>query len=161
MERLRAPKQPGRRTPISITEITRREEFSAAHRLYNHDFSDETNDALYGKCTNPHYHGHNYLVEVTLRGQVDMQTGMLFSLSELKEVMRKEIIVPLDHKNLNEDASVYMKGRIPTAENIAVSIWENLAEHIPPPLLFRVRLYENERNFVDYFGEDIEFFEEA
>ncbi|MDA0999755.1 MAG: 6-carboxytetrahydropterin synthase [bacterium] len=147
--------------PISIAEITRRGEFSAAHRLYSHDFSDETNHALYGKCANPHYHGHNYLVEVTLRGPVDVQTGMAFSLSELKEIMRRKIIDPLDHKNLNEDAAFYMKGRIPTAENIAVSIWENMTEDIPPPLLFRIRLYENERNFVDYYGEDIEFFEEA
>ncbi|HBK79569.1 MAG TPA: 6-pyruvoyl tetrahydrobiopterin synthase [Nitrospinae bacterium] len=135
-----------------MMEITRREEFSAAHRLFNPDFSDEENEALYGKCANPHYHGHNYTVEVTLRGPVDPATGMTYNLADLKTAMRREIIDKVDHKNLNEDAAGFMKNRIPTAENIAISIWERLEEHIEAGLLHRVRLFENERNFVDYYG---------
>lgn len=135
-----------------MMEITRREEFSAAHRLFNPEFSDEKNQALYGLCANPHYHGHNYVLEVTLRGPVDPDTGMTYNLADLKSAVRREIIDEVDHKNLNEDAAEFMKNRIPTAENIAISIWERLEAHITDGLLHRVRLYENERNFVDYYG---------
>lgn len=136
-----------------MIEITRQEEFSAAHRLFRPDWSDEQNEAMYGKCANPHYHGHNYVFEVTLRGSVNLETGMAYNLADLKEVMRRQVVEALDHKNLNEDAAEFMKNRIPTAENIAISIWESLAEYIDTEILFRVRLYENERNFVDYYGE--------
>ncbi len=136
-----------------MMEITRREEFSAAHRLFNPDFTDEKNEALYGPCANPHYHGHNYVFEVTLRGPVDPRTGMTYNLADLKEIMRREVVEKVDHKNLNEDAADFMKKRIPTAENLAVSIWERIEAHIECGLLHRVRLFENERNFVDYYGE--------
>ena len=136
-----------------MIEITRQEEFSAAHRLFRPDWSDEQNEATYGKCANPHYHGHNYVFEVTLRGSVNPETGMAYNLADLKEVMKRQVVEALDHKNLNEDAAEFMKNRIPTAENIAISIWESLAEYIDTEILFRVRLYENERNFVDYYGE--------
>ncbi len=136
-----------------MIEITRQEEFSAAHRLFRPDWSDEQNEAMYGKCANPHYHGHNYVFEVTLRGSVNLETGMAYNLADLKEVMKRQVVEALDHKNLNEDAAEFMKNRIPTAENIAISIWESLAEYIDTEILFRVRLYENERNFVDYYGE--------
>lgn len=136
-----------------MIEITRQEEFSAAHRLFRPDWSDEQNEAMYGKCANPHYHGHNYVFEVTLRGSVNPETGMAYNLADLKTVMRRQVVEALDHKNLNEDAAEFMKNRIPTAENIAISIWESLAEYIDTEILFRVRLYENERNFVDYYGE--------
>lgn len=136
-----------------MIEITRREEFCAAHRLYNPEMSNEQNEALYGKCANPHYHGHNYLLEVTLKGPVDPNTGVVFDLSNLKETMIQEVINKLDHKNLNEDAAEFMKNRIPTAENIAITIWERLQGHFQEGLLFRVRLFENERNFVDYYGD--------
>lgn len=134
-------------------EITRREEFCAAHHLCIPSLSDEENERLYGKCFNPHYHGHNYVVEVTLRGERDPETGMVFDLAKFKGILRQEVIEALDHKNLNEDAASFMKNRIPTAENIALSIWERLVEHVDPALLYRVRLYENERNFVDYYGD--------
>ncbi len=137
-----------------MIEITRREEFSAAHRLFRPGWSDAQNEAMYGKCANPHYHGHNYVLEVTLRGPVHPETGMAHDLAALKSLVRREVVEVLDHKNLNEDAAGFMKNRIPTAENIAVSIWERLAGHLEGGLLFRVRLYENERNFVDYYGED-------
>ena len=136
-----------------MIEITRQEEFSAAHRLFRPDWSDEKNEAMYGKCANPHYHGHNYVFEVTLRCHVNPETGMAYNLADLKELMRREVVEALDHKNLNEDAAEFMKNRIPTAENIAISIWECLVEHIDSEILFRVRLYENKRNFVDYYGE--------
>ena len=136
-----------------MMEIPRREEFSAAHRLSSPDFSDEKNEALYGLCANPHYHGHNYVFEVTLRGPVDPRTGMIYNLADLKEIMRREVVEKVDHKNLNEDAADFMKNRIPTAENLAVSIWERIEAHIEGGLLHRVRLFENERNFVDYYGE--------
>ena len=136
-----------------MIEITRREEFCAAHRLLNPVLSDEEHARLYGQCFNPHYHGHNYVVEVTLRGAVDPGTGMVFNLADLKRILREEVVEALDHKNLNEDAAAFMKDRIPTAENVAVAIWERLAGHIDAELLHRVRLFENERNFVDYYGE--------
>ena len=136
-----------------MIEITRQEEFSAAHRLFRSDWGDEQNEAMYGKCANPHYHGHNYVFEVTLRSPVNPETGMAYNLADLKMLMRREVVEALDHKNLNEDAAGFMKNRIPTAENIAISIWECLVEHIGAEILFRVRLYENERNFVDYYGE--------
>ena len=136
-----------------MIEITRQEEFSAAHRLFRPDWSDGQNEAMYGKCANPHYHGHNYVFEVTLRGPVSPETGMAYNLADLKRIMKREVSEALDHKNLNEDAARFMKNRVPTAENIAISIWECLAEYIDTEILFRVRLYENERNFVDYYGE--------
>ncbi len=136
-----------------MIEITRREEFCAAHRLFQPGWSDEHNEAVYGKCANPRYHGHNYVFEVTLRGPLHTETGMTYNIADLKNIMKREVVECLDHKNLNEDAAGFMKNRIPTAENIAISIWERLAERIEAVLLFRVRLYENERNFVDYYGE--------
>lgn len=139
-----------------MIEITRQEEFSAAHRLFRSDWSDERNEIIYGKCANPHYHGHNYVFEVTLRCHVNPETGMAYNLADLKELMRREVVEALDHKNLNEDAAGFLKNRIPTAENIAISIWECLAEYIDTEILFRVRLYENERNFVDYYGESLD-----
>ena len=136
-----------------MIEITRREEFCAAHRLHNPELSGEQNESLYGKCANPHYHGHNYVVEVSLRGPVNPETGMAYNLADLKNTMRREVIEELDHKNMNEDAADFLKDRIPTAENIAISIWERLEEHFEAGLLYRVRLFENERNFVDYYGD--------
>ena len=137
-----------------MIEITRQEEFSAAHRLFRPDWSGGQNETRYGKCAKPHYHGHNYVFEVTLRSPVNPETGMAYNLADLKEVMRREVVEALDHKNLNEDAAGFMKNRIPTAENIVISIWECLAEYIDAEILFRIRLYENERNFVDYYGEN-------
>ncbi len=100
-----------------MIEITRREEFCAAHRLHNPELSSEQNESLYGKCANLHYHGHNYVVEVSLRGPVNLETGMAYNLADLKDVLRNEVIEKLDHKNLCEDAAEFMKNRIPTAEN--------------------------------------------
>src|SRR5262245_6506509 len=99
-----------------MVSITRRVEFCASHRLFNPKFSDEKNDALYGRCNNPNGHGHNYVLEVTVAGEVDPETGMVMDLKELKKVLDREIIDRVDHKNLNMDVD-FLKGVIPTAEN--------------------------------------------
>ncbi|MED5579865.1 MAG: 6-carboxytetrahydropterin synthase [Nitrospinota bacterium] len=136
-----------------MIRITRQEEFSAAHRLYNPEWSEEENYKIYGKCEHENYHGHNYIVEVSIKASVNFETGMAYNLSDLKEVMRVHVIDILDHKNLNLDVDSFTKKRIPTAENIAISIWEALVDQLPKNFLHRVRLYENQRNFVDYYGE--------
>ena len=135
-----------------MINITRQEEFSAAHRLYREDWSDEKNHRIYGKCAHENYHGHNYILEVTLKAPVNKDDGMAFNLGELKQIIRDHVIEILDHKNLNLDVESFMKKRIPTAENIAISIWEELILYIPENFLYNIRLYENQRNFVDYRG---------
>ena len=102
--------------------ITRKIEFSAGHRLFNPNFSDEQNKATFGLCNNPNGHGHNYVLEVTLSGEVCNDTGMVFDLKELKKLTQREIIDKVDHKNLNVDVD-YLKGIIPTAENLAIKFW--------------------------------------
>ncbi|MEW6742894.1 MAG: 6-carboxytetrahydropterin synthase [Planctomycetota bacterium] len=136
-----------------VVEITRRAEFSASHRLCNPRFTAEENERVYGKCANPNGHGHNYVVDVTLRGPVDPRTGMLIDLKLLKEIVEREVITPMDHRHLNEDV-FFLEGVIPTAENLAIAIWERLAPHLPENLLWRVRLWETARNYVDYYGEN-------
>jgi len=131
--------------------ITRKIEFSAGHRLFNPDFSDEKNEATFGLCNNPNGHGHNYVLEVTLSGEVCDDTGMVFDLKELKKLTQREIIDKVDHKNLNVDVD-YLKGIIPTAENLAIKFWEILEPKITQGRLHEIKLYESERNFVVYRG---------
>jgi len=140
--------------PTPEVEITRREEFSAAHRLHNPALTDAENEALYGLCNNPNGHGHNYALEVTLRGPVPEGTGMVMDLNRLMVLLREEVISQLDHRNLNYDVS-WLKDVITTAENIAVVIWSRIEPHlkgIEGCRLQRVRLYESRDNFVDYLG---------
>jgi 6-pyruvoyltetrahydropterin/6-carboxytetrahydropterin synthase len=132
--------------------VTRREHFSAAHRLFNPVWADERNDAVFGKCNNPAGHGHNYYVEVTVAGEVDPETGYVVDLKELKQVIHTHVIDKLDHKNLNVDVD-FLHGINPTAENIAIGIWHQLVGRIPRGRLHQVRLYETEKNIVDYRGE--------
>ena len=132
--------------------VTRREHFSAAHRLFNPSWSDERNDRVFGKCNNPAGHGHNYYLEVTVAGEVDTQTGYVVDLKELKRVIHAHVIDRLDHKNLNTDVD-FLNGVIPTAENIAIGIWNQLVDRMPQGTLYQIRLYETEKNFVDYRGE--------
>jgi len=132
--------------------VTRREHFSAAHRLYNPSWSDQENDRVFGKCNNPAGHGHNYYVEVTVAGEVDPQTGYVVDLKELKGVIHAHVIDKLDHKNLNTDVD-FLSGVNPTAENIAISIWNQLVDRVPQGKLHQIRLYETEKNIVDYRGE--------
>ena len=131
--------------------ITRKIEFSAGHRLFNPDFSDEKNEATFGLCNNPNGHGHNYVLEVTLSGEVCDDTGMVFDLKELKKLTQREIIDKVDHKNLNVDVD-YLKGIIPTAENLAIKFWEILEPKITKGRLYEIKLYESERNYVVYRG---------
>ncbi len=132
--------------------VTRREHFSAAHRLYNPSWSDEQNDRVFGKCNNPAGHGHNYYVEVTVAGEVDPETGYVVDLKELKRVIHTHVIDKLDHRNLNTDVD-FLTGVNPTAENIAIGIWKQLVDRMPQGRLYQIRLYETEKNIVDYRGE--------
>ena len=131
--------------------ITRKIEFSAGHRLFNPNFSDEQNKATFGLCNNPNGHGHNYVLEVTLSGEVCNDTGMVFDLKELKKLIQREIIDKVDHKNLNVDVD-YLKSIIPTAENLAIKFWEILEPKITKGRLHEIKLYESERNYVVYRG---------
>lgn len=132
-------------------EITRREEFSAAHRLHDPDLSDAQNRELYGPCNTDH--GHNYVLEVTLRGPLPA-SGMVMDLNRLMAIVREEIISQVDHKHLNRDVP-FLRGLVPTAEVIAVAFWERIQARLSvqdPIRLLRVRIYESASNFVDYEG---------
>ncbi|MCH7515581.1 MAG: 6-carboxytetrahydropterin synthase [Bacteroidetes bacterium] len=132
--------------------ITRRETFAAAHRLFKPELSDEENLTLFGKCSNPNWHGHNYTLEVIVAGEVDPGTGFVMDLKELKEVVRKNVISKVDHKNLNLDTD-FMKDKIPTSENIVIAIWNELKDKITKGKLYSVKLYETENNYFEYKGE--------
>jgi 6-pyruvoyltetrahydropterin/6-carboxytetrahydropterin synthase len=132
--------------------VTRREVFSAAHRLYNPKFSDEENERIFGKCSNPNWHGHNYTLEVVVAGEINPDTGYVIDLKQLKEIIIKNIIDKVDHKNLNIDTD-FMAGIIPTAENITLAIWKKLVDKIHGGKLYSVKLYETENNYFEYRGE--------
>lgn len=127
-----------------ISELSRRLVFSAAHRLHSPQLSDAENKKIFGKCNHPHGHGHNYVLDVTLRGPINLQTGMVFNLSELKEILIHEVESRLDHKNLNLDVAEF-KTLNPTAENIALQVWKWLEPRLKD-LLFEVKLQETENN---------------
>ena len=136
--------------------VTRRVEFCASHRLYNPGFSEEQNNAIYGRCNNPNGHGHNYTLEVTVRGAVDPQTGMVMDLKRLAGLLKTEIIDRVDHMNMNVDVD-FMSGVIPTAENIVVSFWQILQAKLPEGCgLYEIRLWESDRNIAFYRGEGAE-----
>ena len=132
--------------------VTRREVFSASHRLFNQNFSSEENQRVYGKCNNQNGHGHNYILEVVVAGELDTATGYLIDLKLLKEIIYENVIRKVDHKNLNLDVD-FLAGTIPTSENIAVGIWNQLVDTIHSGKLFSVKLYETENNYVEYKGE--------
>jgi len=132
--------------------ITRRETFAAAHRLFKPELSNEENFKLFGKCSNPNWHGHNYTLEVVVAGEVDKETGFVMDLQELKEIMKANIIAKVDHKNLNLDTQ-FMRGIIPTSENIVLAIWAELKDKIIKGKLHSVKLYETENNYFEYKGE--------
>jgi 6-pyruvoyltetrahydropterin/6-carboxytetrahydropterin synthase len=131
--------------------ITRRLEFCASHRLFNPRFSDEKNEEIFGLCNNPNGHGHNYVLEVTVEGDINPDTGMVLDLKTLKKLINREIIEKVDHKNFNLDVD-FMEGVIPTAENIAIKFWELLEAKIDSGTLYELKLYESERNYVVYRG---------
>lgn len=129
--------------------VSRKEHFNAAHRLYNPDWSDEKNDQVFGKCNNPNYHGHNYELIVTLIGEPDSNTGYVFDMKVLSDLIKKHILKQFDHKNLNLDVA-HFKTVNPTAENIAIAIWRILRQQIDTKFDLKIKLYETERNFVEY-----------
>jgi 6-pyruvoyltetrahydropterin/6-carboxytetrahydropterin synthase len=136
---------------MNMVYVTRRAQFSAAHRLHNPELTDDENVRIYDKCNNPSGHGHNYDVEVTVAGEPDLETGMVIDLKVLKQLLNDHVIEKLDHKHLNHDVD-FMRDVIPTAENIAIKIWERLEPHIVQGKLYSVKLYESHNNFVDYRG---------
>ena len=129
--------------------VFRRAHFNAAHRLYRSDWSDEKNEQVFGLCANPHFHGHNYELEVKLTGEVDPETGFLIDLKLLKEIIRDQIEAKFDHKNLNLELEEF-KTLNPTAENICFVIWTILRQHLADKYELTVRLYETPRNYVEY-----------
>ena len=129
--------------------VYRKEHFNAAHRLYNPDWDDATNDRVFGKCNNPHFHGHNYELIVKVTGEPDPLTGYVMDMKVLSDIVQENVIERFDHKNLNED-TVEFKNLNPTAENIAIVIHTLLREKIDANFDLQIRLYETERNFVDY-----------
>jgi 6-pyruvoyltetrahydropterin/6-carboxytetrahydropterin synthase len=135
---------------MTIT-ICRKEHFNAAHRLHNPAWDEERNQAVFGKCNNPHYHGHNYELIVRLTGSIDPDTGYVYDTKRLSDLIKREILDTFDHRNLNLD-TVEFRHLNPTAENIAVVIWNRLRPHLEDRLALSVTLYETERNFVEYHG---------
>jgi 6-pyruvoyltetrahydropterin/6-carboxytetrahydropterin synthase len=129
--------------------VSRKEHFNAAHRLFNPTWSDEKNDAVFGKCNNPHFHGHNYELIVSVVGEPDPETGYVFDMKLLSDLIKENILKHFDHKNLNLDTP-YFKSLNPTAENIAVVIWRILRQHIDNKYELKIKLYETERNSVEY-----------
>jgi len=133
--------------------ITRRERFNAAHRLFREDFSDEKNLEVFGLCSNPNWHGHNYELFVTVKGEINKQTGFLVNLKTLSRLIRDHIIKKLDHKNINLEVD-FMNEKLASTENLAVGIWQELAPHIKAlgADLHCVKVTESENNYVEYFG---------
>ncbi|TRZ41775.1 6-pyruvoyl trahydropterin synthase family protein [Robertkochia solimangrovi] len=133
-------------------KVSRRGHFNAAHRLYRKDWDHERNQEVFGKCNNPNYHGHNYEVIVSVFGVIDPDTGFVMDMKILKDLLRDEVEEYLDHKNLNLDIEEF-KDTNPTAEYIAVVIWNRLRPHIDKNLALEVQLFETPRNFVTYSGD--------
>lgn len=133
--------------------LTRVEHFNAAHKLYNPAWSREENDAVFGKCANENWHGHNYELFVTIKGKPDSNTGFLFDAKQLSKLVNQHVIDHLDHKNLNVDVP-FMQSKMCSSENLAVAIWQQLQPHLPQNVqLHCIKLYETPRIYVEYFGE--------
>ena len=133
--------------------ITRRERFNAAHKLFREDWSTDKNKETFGKCANPNWHGHNYELFVTIKGEINPETGFVIDLKELKSIILEEVIDKLDHKNINLDVD-FMKNKLASTEILAVAIWDQLYQTIAKhgAQLHAIKLYETENNFVEYFG---------
>ncbi|MEO6168909.1 MAG: 6-carboxytetrahydropterin synthase [Chitinophagales bacterium] len=132
--------------------LTRKEHFNAAHRLFNSKWTDEKNEEVFGKCSNKHFHGHNYDLFVTVKGEPDPDTGLIVNAKELSATIKKAVVDKLDHKNLNLEIG-FLEGIIPSTENLARAIWLELEPHILGCRLHCVRLFETENIFAEYYGE--------
>jgi 6-pyruvoyltetrahydropterin/6-carboxytetrahydropterin synthase len=131
--------------------VTRRLHFSAAHRVHNPALSDEENRRTFGKCNNPNWHGHNYILDVSVRGDVDERTGYVIDLSRVKEIVQSHVIEKVDHRNLNLEVD-FLRDTIPTTENIVVAFWKVLEPALRPARLSRLVLWETVNNYVEYDG---------
>jgi 6-pyruvoyltetrahydropterin/6-carboxytetrahydropterin synthase len=133
--------------------LTRSEHFNAAHKLYNPAWTYEKNEEVFGKCANENWHGHNYELLVTVKGDPDPDTGFVFDVKKLSTLIREHIIEQVDHRNLNMDVPI-MEGKMCSTENLAIAIWNELKRHLPPGVgLHCIKLYETPRIYVEYFGE--------
>lgn len=137
---------------MATVRVTRRATFNAAHRLHNPQKSDEWNRDTFGKCNNPNGHGHNYVLEVTVEGEPDAETGYVIDLGDLKKIIQEQVVDQVDHTNLNLDVP-FMAGVLPSTENFAIAIWNRIAPRIDGGRLVSVRLRETENNSVEYRGE--------
>lgn len=132
--------------------LTRHEFFNAAHRLCNPHWTDAHNEAVFGKCANANWHGHNYELIVTIKGAVNAETGFLMDVKVLSQLLHQEVCEPLDHKNLNLDVP-FLKGILPSTENLCIAIWNRIVPHLPEGVqLHAVKLYETPRIYAEYFG---------
>lgn len=134
--------------------ITRREHFNAAHKVYNPEWSDEKNLEIFGKCANPNWHGHNYVMYVTVKGEPRKETGYVIDLKVLSSIIKEYVIEKVDHKNFNLDVP-FTRGMLATTENIVIAMWKEMEPHISKEgcILHSIKLYETENNYVEYFGE--------
>jgi len=138
---------------MTVVRATRLVHFSAAHRLYRSDWSDEENAEVFGDCSNPNWHGHNYEIEVTVEGPVDPETGFVMDLKRLKDLLQERVLVDVDHKNLNTEVG-WLRGVNPSTENLAVAVWGRLVDWLPEGVrLYKVLLRETPRHWVEYTGE--------
>ena len=143
----------GKILEMPICYITRRERFSAAHKLAKAEWDDEKNYEVFGKCSNPNWHGHNYELYVTVKGETEPSTGFVVDLSDLGDLIKERVISKIDHKNMNLDVD-FMEGLMSSTENIAIAIWNQLADPIKKmgAELHKIKLQETENNYVEYYG---------
>lgn len=150
----RTTKTPSVRPLQGTVFITRQVHFNSAHRLHNPTKSQAWNTKQYGLCTNPHWHGHNYVLEVTVKGQPDPETGYIIDLGELKRILHTAVVDQCDHRNLNEEVP-FLRGIIPSTENLVIAFWQEIEPHLKAGKLHCVRLYETPRNYAEYFGPEV------
>lgn len=137
-----------------MIHITRKETFNAAHRLYREDYSDRQNEEVFGKCSNPNWHGHNYTLYVTVGGEMSAETSFVMNLKTLSLLIQEYVIEPLDHKNINLEVD-FMKGKLASTENLAIAIWDQLKAPVEKhgAFLVKIALHETDNNYVEYYGK--------
>jgi 6-pyruvoyltetrahydropterin/6-carboxytetrahydropterin synthase len=137
---------------MPIVTVTRRLHFNAAHRVHNPALPDAENKELFGKCNNPNWHGHNYILDVSVKGEISPKTGYVMDLGALRDAVNREVIDKVDHRNLNIEVD-FMKGRIPTTENIVVAMWAVIEPLVAPAALAKLVLWETQNHWAEYTGE--------
>lgn len=147
----RSPRGAAPRVLAGVVSITRQVHFNSAHRLHNPSKSQQWNEEHYGLCTNPHWHGHNYVLEVTVRGRPDPETGYIMDLGDLKQIINRTVVDKCDHRNLNDEVD-FLRGVNPSTENLVIAFWNEIEPQIHAGRLHCVRLYETPRNFAEYHG---------